>query len=362
MKILLTLLFTIPLFAQLPAGVTRIAYPGTHRGHAPLHLVATPDSVLWASPGSFDFAAAVLDELDAAAGRFRTSVPLPPGGTAMGGLAVAANGTIWVGGTAYSARFDPATRRLDRWTEYGGATTVTAGPEGNIWFTSVYGSIVRVRPDGTLVSNWPAVTNSARIYGAAFGTDGAFYVSAEGQLVRVTMAGERTVFLTATAGRLYAGPGFFWVGAKFDHTFGPDRPVPADVVKLSYSGTIAGTYRVNMVPRGADAQGNLWLRRTEGTSELYARLTPNGLLTRFAPVAATPWDGYCDRRVYGGFAELPDGRLAMADYYVNFATPPGACRWDAPGRDVSVTILDPGVAPVQSVEQLNPVRRRASRH
>lgn len=362
MKLFLALLLSLPLFAQLPAGVTRISYPGTHRGHAPLNLVATPNGVLWASPGFFDFAAPVIDELDAAGGRFTTSIALPPGGAATGGLAVASDGAIWVGGSAYSARFDPVTRRLDRWTEYASATTITAGPDGNLWITTIYGTILRVRPDGTLVSFWHAVTNSARIYGAAFGSDGAFYVSAEGQLVRVTLTGERTMFPATAAGHLYPGPGFFWVGAKFEHSFGPTRAVPADVVKLSYTGTIAGTYRVNMVSRGADAQGNLWLRRTEGANEIYAQLTPNGVLTRFAPVPATLWDDYCNERVYGGFVEMADGRVALADYYQNFAAPPGRCVWDAPGRDVSVTILDPRILPVHSVEQLNPVRRRSARH
>lgn len=361
MKILLALFLSLPLVAQLPAGVTRITYPGTARGHELLHLVAAPNGVLWAAPGAFGLTRAVLDEIDTASGVLAKSIPMLPGGTATGGLAAAPDGAIWIG-AAHIARFDPATRRLEQWTQYGSATTIAAGPDGNIWLTTIYGSVVRLRPDGTFLSIWPAVTDSAKIYGAAFGTDGAFYISAEGQLVRVTIAGERTAFRAATAGVLYAGPGFFWVGAKYAHVFGPERPAPADVMKMSYTGTIAATYRVNMAPRGADSDGNLWLRRTEGTHELYARLTPGGVLTRFAPVAATLWDTFCNQRVYGGVAALPDGRVALADYYWNFAAPPGTCNWSAPGRDASVTIVDPRIAPVQSVELLSPMRRRSARH
>ena len=363
MKILLALLLSLPLFAQLPAGVTRVAWPdGMGPVREPMRLVIAPNGVLWGANGPYPFTGAVLDGVDLANSTPEKTITLPSGGSATGGLVVADDGAIWIGGATYVARFEPVTFRLERWTHTGGASTITAGPDGNIWITVAFGSVVRLRPDGTVVSMWEAANPGARIYGAAFGSDGAFYVSAEGQLVRLTMTGERTVFATANSGRLYpAGPGFFWVGSKFDHIYGPHWSLPADVVKMSFAGATAGTYRAHMVPRGADALGNLWLRRTEGANEIYGQLNPTGVLTTWS-VPGIPWDTGCNARGYGGFALLPDGRVALADYYLAVAWPPGACDWNFPGRDTSITILDPRVAPVLSVEQLNPVRRRSARH
>lgn len=363
MKLFFAVLLSLPLFAQLPAGVTRVVWPdGLGPVREPLHLAAAPNGVLWGANGPYPFTQAVLDGVDLANGTPEKTLPLPTGGSATGGLAVADDGAIWIGGATYVARFDPATFRLDRWTHTGGASSITAGPDGNIWITVAFGSVVRLRADGTVVSMWDAATPGKRIYGAEFGSDGAFYVLADDQLVRLTMAGERTVFPAAISGRLYpAGPGFFWVGPKFDHVFGPHWPLPTEVVKMSYTGAIAGTYRVTMAPRGADAGGNLWLRRTEGADEIYGQLQPTGVLTTWS-VPGIPWDTGCNARGYGGFAELPDGRVALADYYLGVARPPGACSLNAPGRDTSITIIDPLVAVPASVEQLNPARRRSARH
>ena len=63
-------------------------------------------------------------------------------------------------------------------------------------------------------------------------------------------------------------------------------------------------------------------------------------------------------------AFLADGRVAMSDYYTDFPRPTIGPCFGVPKPEEfenTVTILDPRIAPVISVQSLNPTRRRIVR-
>jgi hypothetical protein len=356
-RFVLALCLSLPLFGQLPAGVTRIHYsdsPAVVR--ETVYLTATADNVLWGASAPLSTQRGIIDRVDLAGGSQYIALPMRASAR---GITVASDGTVWVALAASIARVDPATNKLQSFN-YAVARFISAGPDGNLWFEQ-NGSVVRLRPDGVLLtSTW--VTSSA-VTGAAFGTDGAFYLSADKKLLRVTAAGERSEFVTnVPGGLLYAGTGFLWLsGTKYEAIWAPRFAPPAEVMKLSYSGAVIGTYRAGMLPKASDTLGNLWLRSSTKENDVIGQLSPSGVLTRWA-LPLLPTDN-CRDRWYGGMTALADGRVAVADYYPGVAyTPETYCPPRPADMQDTITILDPRIATVLSSEQLNPARRRTSRH
>lgn len=320
-------------------------------------MVASPGDVLWTA--DFFSSYVTRTEVSGVAQRFT----IPPIWRNTRDVTVGPDGKVWLAAVSWIARIDPHTNVFERWALGSNVTAnlVRSGPDGNIWFTQD-SSVVRMHPDGTFLSIYDA---GGAADGAAFGNDGALYLSMTppSRLVRITASGNRTAFSAVLQGGLFEGPGFLWSGRRlFDH---PDVQPVSEVVKLSYTGETLATYRLNMAPFTSDALGNLWLRATTSEGEIVGQLSPSGVLTRFGPLQALPDDG-CHLRFYGGMAMLSGGRIAMSDYYPDIPlSGVSPCR-SIPrpaGAVNTITILDPGIAPVLSVEQLNrPPRRRSARH
>ncbi len=343
----LALTLALPLAAQLPPGISRVSYQDEMTDA--YFFAATPDGTLWAASILGDDFARI--DPTGAAGNFE----LPHDWRGTRGMTAGPDGALWIGGIGWVARIDPATNELQRWP-IGSAVTaehMLSGPDGNLWFLQG-SSVARMRTDGKFLSLYGA----ERATGAAFGTDGALYLAATNRLVRVTAAGERTTFPAAVRHALYAGPGFLWSGTGRAYS-GP-QPAETEIVKLSYRGETLATYRIAMTPFASDALGNLWLRARTAEGEVVGQLSPYGVLTRFGPLPALPSTD-CYPNYYGGLAFLADGRVAMSDFYPEIAfTLLDPCR-SVPRPETlrnTVTILDPRVAPVQSVEPLNPLPRR----
>ncbi len=334
--------FTLPLLAQLPPGVMRFPFRDMKDAS---FFAATADDTFWAATVTSDdvqrFGSAGAEILD-----------LPPTWRNTLDMITGPDGALWLSGQGWVARIDPSTNAVQRWPLGGlGCAYLLSGPDGNVWLIQSF-EVVRMRPDGTVLSRYPTDTTSG--FGA-FGSDGALYIAAGDRLVRITAAGERSVYPASANGALRSGAGFLWL------LIWPDQ-----IARLSYRGETLATYRIAMTPFASDTLGNLWLRATTSEGEIVGQLSPFGVLTRFGPLPALP-STQCFPRWYGGMAFLSDGRVAMSDQYPDLprlAIAPNPC-WGAV-KPVeyrnTVTILDPRIAPVFSVESLGAVRRRSSRH
>lgn len=352
-RALVSLLLTLPLFAQLPAGTTRVPFRDDITDA--MHLAATGD-VLWVA----SFLDHRIERVET--GGARMGLNIPPSWPFTTAVAHGPDGAFWLASSGWIARVDPATNDFTRWPIglSRGPVALLSGPDGNLWLVEA-GGVMRVRPNGIVLSSFNAGGNAT---GAAFGSDGALYLSLPGKLLRVTAAGERTPFAASPQRTLFAGPNFLWTA---DPRFGnePARTPVHEIVKMSYRGETLATYSIDMTPVAADALGNLWLRAKTPAGDVVGQLTPSGVLTRFGPLPA-PVSTECHARTLGGFAFLADGRVAMSDYYLLVAnTLLSPCLRVARPEAAknTITILDPRIAPVLSIEALErSSRRRSARH
>jgi streptogramin lyase len=174
-------------------------------------------------------------------------------------------GRITTGGTV-STFVDPA---IDR------PGYLTAGPDGNIWFTSGGdASIRRVTPQG-VATNFGVPGTGA--YDLAAGTDSNIWFGAGANVGRITPAGAISLFTKAGIGHAFGlakGPdGNMW----FIYTVSGG---PSGIGKVTPAGTIttfAGIDDAHDLVAGPD--GNVWFVSTSGN--FIGRLTPSGTLTTF---------------------------------------------------------------------------------
>jgi streptogramin lyase len=150
---------------------------------------------------------------------------------------------------------------------------ITAGPDGNLWFTEpLGGKIGRITPDGTL-TEIPLPTGSADPDGITAGPDGnlwfteAFQFANGNKIGRITPDGTITEFPLPTPNSL---------GFTEEITAGPD--------------------------------GNLWF--PEGQRDQIGRITPDGTITEFA----LPTPSFDPLRGPPGITAGPDGNVWFTEY------------------------------------------------
>ena len=352
--ILLSALLSLPIVAQLPPGVTQFPYPESL--YDSYHLLVTPGDVLWVAPGLNGGVLRV--ELDGRAEKL--TIPNGWPGT-FGGTTLGPDGAVWLASNSRIVRIDPVTNAMQIFSP-GSNTTVSflrTGADGHLWIRTGGGSMLRMRTDGAVLSSVSVPTTNF-VNGMAPGSDGAMYLTTITELVRVTESGEVRRFPAAPRGSLHAGSGFLWsTERQYD---APQRAPQSEIVKLSYTGETLGTYRLDMTALHSDAQGNLWLRTTTTQGEVVAQLSPAGVLTKYGPFPALGAT-QCWPRHYGGLGTLSDGRVVMADYYPDIPDTTISPCFHVPkpdGFENTITILDPRIAPVMSVEPLGRTSRRRS--
>ena len=347
-RALLLLFLSLPLVAQLPEGVTQTHF---RRYMDAWQLVATADDTLWVTP-MLNRAMARVDVHGVA-----QDYDLPSGWVPPSAFGVGPDGALWLGTHGSIARLDPDTLVMETWPLGAGHMPIhiLAGPDGNVWFAEQNGRVVRMRPTGEFLDTYET---GASANGAAFGSDGALYLAMATEVVRLTADGEKSERPASTKFMGFAGRDFFWHGSRgFDV---PARPPYGVITKTSFSGETLATYHIAMTPLASDSGGNLWLRASTAEGEIVGRLSPAGVLTRFAPLPSLP-TAFCHQWRYAGMAFLSDGRVAMADHYPDIPNS-GPClgaRLPADFRN-TITIFDPALLPVLSVEPLNRTSRRRS--
>jgi streptogramin lyase len=192
----------------------------------------------------------------------------------------------------------------------GGPTEIAGGPDGNLWFTEYEGNRVgRITPEGAIVEFSDGITPHSGPAGIATGPDGnLWFTEAEGNRIgRITPAGEVTEFsrgISPESGpaAIAAGPdGNLWFTERWGYRIG--RITPAGVVTEFSAGRRPRTARYATKPGpgfiAAGPDGNLWF--TEDGGHRIGRITPAGVVTMFP---AGLGDGSpC------GIAAGPDGNL-----------------------------------------------------
>jgi streptogramin lyase len=194
---------------------------------------------------------------------------------------------------------------------YSAPDNIVTGPDGNLWFIQ-YDQIRRISPDGVLTDFGEKLDGSRSIVG---GADGNLWFTEEGGIGRMTPAGVITHFRPASGSLDTAGI-----------TGGPD--------------------------------GNLWFTETNGAR--VGRVTPNGAITEFAMPGARleageeaegagSVTGYAvitagaDGNLWYADPALPYiGRITPEGVVTRFLLPAGKADIDALARPAGVTAITRG--------------------
>jgi streptogramin lyase len=219
---------------------------------------------------------------------------------------------------------------------------ITAGPDGNIWFTEVRSNrIGRITPSGFVTEFSTGITAGSELLGIAAGPDGNVWF-AEGtgnRIGRITPTGNVSEFSTGITSasapvQIVAGPdGNLWFTELFGNRIG--RITPNGFV-TEFSTGITSASNPRGIAVGPD--GNLWF--TEEGGNRIGRITPSGTVTEFgAGITGGPSDiaPGADGNLW--FTEQADsriGRISTSGLATEFGLPtasfPGSIASGADGN------------------------------
>jgi streptogramin lyase len=197
-----------------------------------------------------------------------TEFPLPPGFGAATDITAGPDGNLWFTENRAIGRITPAGQVTEFPTPTFDAAEITAGPDGNLWFTQGFltvggGQVIgRITPAGQ-VTGFALPDNFAQPNGITAGPDGNVWMTVNNypsgeKVVRITPTGQVTEF------PIPAPPGFGGIGGI---TTGPDGNLYFlhDGVLARMTPTGALTDHVADEPGGAitaGPDGNLWVAGT----------------------------------------------------------------------------------------------------
>jgi streptogramin lyase len=185
---------------------------------------------------------------------------------------------LLLGLTLSASRATAAVFKLPKTIPY--VSAVTAGPDGNIWFTD--GNIGRITPGGT-ITEYPLPYPSDQPKAIATGPDGNLWFTDFPAVSRITPSGQITEYPLPRGVEpigITAGPdGDLWFTERAGDKIG--RITPSGQI-TEYSLPKSGS-EPSMITAGPD--GNLWFTEHEAIG----RITPAGQVSEFSlPSTATP--------------------------------------------------------------------------
>ena len=219
------------------------------------------------------------------------------------------------------------------------ASTLVAGPDGNIWFTDQDNNAIGRETPGGMVAEFPLPTDQAGPDQIVSGPDGNlwFIESDVSQIAKITTAGKVTEFAMpspdSSPSALTAGPGGLWFVDSGNNEIGQI----AAVGKIHEFSIDPNLTLVGGIVAGPD--GNLWTPvQDDSGNSLLARMTPAGKVATFSlpdypnDLTVGPdgnfWigcDGAIDRMTTGGVVTsfpIPSG-----DGAVNITGGPDGALW-----------------------------------
>ncbi len=178
-------------------------------------------------------------------------------------------------------------------TSQAGPSMITAGPDGNLWFTETHGpGIGRITPEGVITE---FTIPTLLPVGIAAGPDGSLWFTAGNvpSIGRVTTSGTFTEFPITTRARpqgIATGPdGALWF-TDYYHTNKIRRITTSGVITEFPLGTGDTAHGVGIV---AGPDGNLWFTQGADSSlgnNRIGRLTPSGSFTEWLfSIWSWPW-------------------------------------------------------------------------
>jgi virginiamycin B lyase len=162
---------------------------------------------------------------------------------------------------------------------------ITAGPDGNVWFTETGSQIIgRISPTG-IVKEFPVPTTIGQPVGITGGPGGNLWFTGGSKIASISSTGNITEFPTGiVVGFIAAGPdGNFWVTSSV-----PEGPESNKIGRISPSGSItvfsAQTANCETFTITSGPDGNAWFTELKGNK--IGRVSSDGSITEF-PIPTT---------------------------------------------------------------------------
>jgi streptogramin lyase len=237
-----------------------------------------------------------------------TEFPLP---NAAGDITAGPDGNVWFTSSLKVGRITPSGAVLEFPipTPEAVPVSIVAAPDGNLWFTQAdpeFGPslISRITPNGDVTH----VAEADYPFDIARGPDGAlWFTQAEPRpnaIGRITTTGVLTTFTVMASSTTYPE----WITAGADGNLWFTR-VLGGIARFTPSGVITEFSTPSGSPTGITAgpDGNVWF--TESAANKIARITPAGVITEFSiPTSASGPTG-----ITGG----PDGNVWFTERSAN---------------------------------------------
>jgi streptogramin lyase len=325
--------FSVTVTAQDPYGNTATGFRGTahFRSSDPTATLPADYTFTAGDQGAHTFSGVVLRRAGGQtltlAGSdvsgFATESALPTAASSPAGITAGPDGNLWFteNGANQVGKVTPA-RAVTAYaipTFNSQPEGITAGPDGNLWFVEHSGNKVgQLTPAGAL-TEYPLPTANSQPEGITAGPDGnLWFTEYDGNKVgKITPAGAVTEYPIPTAS-----------SRPWGITLGPDGNLWFTEAGASKVGKVtpAGAVTEFSVPTAASApvgiaagpDGNLWFVEEFGNK--VGRITPGGAVTEYGPLPTAnslPW----------GITAGPDGNLWFTEVSGNKVgriTPAGA--------------------------------------
>jgi streptogramin lyase len=185
---------------------------------------------------------------------------------------------------------------------------ITAGPDGNIWFThqsTAPSAIGNVTPDGSKFGLFDTSTTNTGPVAITNGPDGNVWYTKQQGIGRMTPSGSYTEFGTPngddTSGLAVGPDGNLWFTEPVANKIGRVAPSGKDFNEFPLPTAASGPTAIALGP-----DGNLWFTEATPSGNRIGRITPMGTITEFAiPTAASS---------SGGIAKGADGNLWFSEH------------------------------------------------
>jgi virginiamycin B lyase len=166
-----------------------------------------------------------------------------------------------------------------------GPIGITAGPDGNLWFTEGIGKIGRITPAG-VITEFTVPTTGSGPDGITAGPDGNLWFTEDqaNQIGRITTAGVITEFAIPTAN---SRPDSITTGPDGNLWFTETAPAANQIGRITTAGLVTGEFLIpspGAEPRGITAgpDGALWFAES-GNPDAIGRITTSGTFSPATP-------------------------------------------------------------------------------
>jgi streptogramin lyase len=287
-------------------------------GLAGLVIVALASGIVWltthqASPTGGS-PAALMGGSPAATSSGITEFPLPAG-AGPSGITAGPDGNLWF--TEFNSSTIGRISPSGKITEFplpagagpsGGPSGIAKGPDGNLWFTEYDGNLIgRISPDGIITEFPPLKIGNSQPVGIVAGPDGNLWFTEQGsnKIGRISPSGTITEFPLPRGSLPNGSSGPVGIAVGSDGNLWFTEHDDSKIGRISPSGTVT-VFPAPGNPRGiaAGPDGNLWF--TEDFGSQIGRITPSGTVTEFSLPSTSSGNAAW---IAVGIAAGPDGNL-----------------------------------------------------